>query len=149
MPITVLYRLSSGEVLKISPTGQLFSARNTAVFEVLTDPPLPDGTELRPELPDGDLGDLRVLGKAKIADAGTVRNATQVEIDTFAAAELDDEAQLDAQEAGDLLKTHPRWRKFAMLMFKAMNRIRTDAGLPAWTKGQIVTFIDSNLSKDD
>lgn len=151
MPTTVLYRINSGEVWKINVGGQLFSDRDTAYFGVLTDPTFTDGMQLRESLPGGDMGPLRVSGFAKWADPGgnSVRNATQAEINGFETVQDDDEAQMDADEAGELLKNHPRWRKFTMLMFKAMNRIRTDAGLPAWSKPQIVTFIDNNLSKDD
>ena len=46
---TVLYRISSDEVLKNSTRGQLFAERDSAVFGVLTDPTFPDGTDVRDE----------------------------------------------------------------------------------------------------
>jgi hypothetical protein len=103
---TALYRINGGEVIKISGTDQTWPDRNTTYWGVLTDPPFPDGTVVRE--PDGPL---RVLGFAKINDAGTVRNATQPEIDTFAPAQTADENLQDAGGAEDLFLNHPRFRK--------------------------------------
>jgi hypothetical protein len=117
MPTTVLYRISSNEVGKISLKGQPFSDRNQTYWGVLTDPPLPDGSAVREELPDGSYGPLRQLGYAKINDSGTVRNATQPEIDTFAGFETDDENKQDAEHADGFIDasnptyTHPILRK--------------------------------------
>ena len=116
MATTALYRLSSNEVNKISIKGQPFTERLTAFlgllqFGVLTDPTLPDGTDTV-----DDLGPLRVLGFAKIAEPGVgpngnVRNATQAEIDAFAAPEIDDDNQLDKVQSQELFETHPQLRK--------------------------------------
>ena len=112
MPTTVLYRKSSNEVVKISAKGQTFSDRNTTYWGVLTDPTFTDGTECV----DADFN-LRVLGYSKIQVGGTtVRNATQLEIDTFAGFETADENLQDKTGAQDLFKIHPRFRK----VFKAM-----------------------------
>lgn len=111
---TALYRISSNEVVKISTKNQPFTDRNTTIWGVLTDPTTPDGIEVREEFgAGGTLGPLRVLGYAKIAETGTnnVRNALQAEIDTFEAAQTDDDNQLDAEGAGVLFDTHPRFRK--------------------------------------
>lgn len=110
MPTTVLYRLSSNQVMKISLKGQPFADRNTNYWGVLTDPPLPDGTENR-ETINGRLGPLGVLGFQKIVDSGTVRNATQLEIDGFAAYATDDDNQQMADRAVELLSNHPQFRK--------------------------------------
>ncbi len=128
MPITVLYRKASNEVLKISLNGQLFDDRDTTFFGVLTDPDFPDGTgPVRELLPDDSWGDLRVLGYAKIAEPGTgangtVRLATQPEIDGFAALETDDTNQMDANRVSDWVDNHPQFRKF----FKAFADINID-----------------------
>jgi len=119
MATTVLYRISSNEVIKISTRGQLFDDRDTTFWGVLTDPSLPDGNQVRDntgELP----GPLRVLGLAKFAVVGTntVRNATQTEIDGFAAPETDDDNQQDASRAADLGDIHPQFRK----MFKSVSK---------------------------
>lgn len=106
MPITALYRKNGGEVVKISQKGQTFIDRNQIYWGLLTDPSMPDGDQCR----DGNY-DLRILGVAKIVDAGTVRNATQGEIDNFLVAENDDENQQDADGAIDLFEQHPRFRK--------------------------------------
>jgi len=114
MPTTVLYRISSGEVVKISTKGQTFSDRDTTYWGVLTDPNLPDGTKV---FDPADVGlTPRALDFAKIWDGTDVRNATQAELDGFAAPETDDENTQDAAAADDFLQTHPRFRK----IFKAM-----------------------------
>jgi len=106
---TALYRINGGEVLKISTTDQTFAERDTDYWAVLTDPTLPDGTEVR----EGNTGPLRVLGYSKFADVGgnEVRNATQPEIDTFAPAETEDENLMDQGGARGIFAQHPRWRK--------------------------------------
>ena len=108
---TALYRISSNEVLKISTKDQSFSDRDAAVFGVLIDPAIPDGTEVREQT--DDLGPLRQLGFAKIAEPGAsnVRNATQPEIDGFSVSEEDDDNVLDATQAQSLLLVHPQFRK--------------------------------------
>ena len=70
MAITALYRISSNEVIKISLKGQDFADRDTNIWGVLTDPSLPNGSDVREELSENQLGPLRQLGFAKIADAG-------------------------------------------------------------------------------
>jgi len=118
---TVKYRLSSGEVEKISSQGQTFSDRNTTYWGVLTDPSFPDGTDIRVIEPD-NFGPLRVLGLAKIWDGINVRNATQAEIDGFAAPQIDDDNQQDEDGAADLGDTHPRWRKVFKSLLKGIVR---------------------------
>ncbi len=105
---TALYRISSGEVIKISLLDQQWSDRDATYWGILTTAAYPDGTQTR----DVD-GDLRELGFANFADVGgnTVRNAVQAEIDTYAAAQTEDENQQDADGAEGLFLTHPRNRK--------------------------------------
>jgi hypothetical protein len=104
--MTGLYRISSGEVVKFSVANQLFTDRDTSLWGVLNDPPTPDGTETRD--PNGDL---RVLGYAKILDSGTVRNATQPEIDSFSTSEDADDSIQDRDAAIVLFQAHPAFRK--------------------------------------
>lgn len=171
---TALYRVSSGEVVKISLMDQAWPDRNTTYWGVLTNPSLPDGTDVR-----DPAGDLRVLGYAKYADVGgnTVRNATQPEIDTYAAAQTDDENQQDADGADLLFLTHPRWRKLLtaysdiikdefnlvrgwIVDFKAevaaaanlgdlQSRVAALPDLPDRTLAQLKTAISNRISKDD
>lgn len=171
---TALYRISSGEVVKISLMDQTWPDRNTTYWGVLTNPSLPDGTEVRD--PNGDL---RVLGYAKYADVGgnTVRNAIQAEIDTYAAAQTDDENQQDADGAESLFITHPRNRKLMtaysdiikdelnlcrgwIMSFKAevaaaanlgdlQTRVAGLPDLPDRTLAQLKTAIQNRISKDD
>ncbi len=125
---TALYRISSNEVLKVSPKDQQFDSRDTVVFGQLDDPTTPDGTDVREQIdPEGPL---RVLGFAKIAEPGgnNVRNATQPEIDGFATSEIDDDNQLDADQAVVLFEDHPQFRKkekaFADIIKDELNILR-------------------------
>jgi hypothetical protein len=113
MPVTGWYRLSSFEVGKISAKGQPFDDQDPAYFGFFSDPTFSDGQEyLDPN------GDLRVLGYAKFYETGsnTCRNATQPEIDSFEPAQLDDEAQQEADSVAQWILTHPRFRR----AFKAL-----------------------------
>lgn len=171
---TALYRISSGEVIKISLLDQQWDDRDAAFWGILTTAAYPDGTQTR----DVD-GDLRELGFAKFADVGgnTVRNATQPEIDTYAPAQDDDENQQDALGAGGLFLVHPRNRKlmtaFADIIKDEMNilrgwitQFRTDVAaannltdlkasvaaqpaLPDRTLAQLKTAITARIDKDD
>lgn len=171
---TALYRISSGEVIKISLSDQQWADRDTTYWGILTTAAYPDGTMTRPLE-----GDLRVLGFAKFADVGgnTVRNALQAEIDTYAPAQADDEDQQDADGAETLFLTHPRNRKlmtaFADILKDEFNAVRgwiTDlktevaastnladfqsrvAGLPDLadrTLAQLKTAIQNRIDKDD
>ncbi len=153
MATTVLYRISSNEVLKISPKGQPFSDRDTAFFGVLIDPPRPDGDVVRETLPDGTLGPMRTLGFAKINDTGTVRNATQPEIDAFAAPETDDGNQLDASQAQGLIDLHPLWRKIWKAVLKRVisenntTNQRVEDMITQWNQHKVDVASASNLSK--
>ena len=127
MATTVLYRKSSGEVLKISIKGQMFDNINSDYFAYLTDPDLPDGTNNRNVLPDGTLGPPREAGAQKIAipSAALVRDADQSEIDTFEVFKVNDEKLMDATGATAFLETHPRFRKIfkALLKLVVINQI--------------------------
>lgn len=120
---TALYRISSSEVLKISPLDQPFDDRDTVFFGVLVDPATPDGTDVR-DMSGPVPGPLRVLGLAKHADVGAniARNSTQAEIDTYAPAELDDNNQQDADRAADYGDTHLQWRKLIKSILKGVVR---------------------------
>lgn len=153
--ITALFRISSNEVVKISVKGQPFDARDATFWGVLTDPPLPDGDRVRelPASPGDEDGQLRQLGFAKINDSGTVRNATQAEIDGWQAPEDDDENIQDADDAKALLANHPLFRKafisFAKVMMSEINILRAQAGLPDRTLSQLKTALQNQVSKDD
>lgn len=79
---------------------------------------------VRPKNPDGELGDLRILGFAKIADPGSnnVRDATQLEIDTFEASEIDDSDQQDTDRAADLGDLDPITRRLVKSILKGAVR---------------------------
>lgn len=180
MAVTALYRLRSGEVGKISLKGQPFSDRNPAYWGVVTDPILPDGSVVRVSLPDGTLGPMRVLGVAKhyVGIGQEIRNATQAEIDTYAAAAAEDEQRQDADRVGQLFETHPQWRKVFKALIKRIlavtnahakqhNALRAQiaaatnlanlqqrvaantADLPTPTLAQALVALRSDISKDD
>lgn len=148
MAITVLYRINGKEVIKISSKGQTFADRNGTYWGVLTDPPLPDGTEFK-----NDDRELKILGFAKIWDGTNVRNATQAEIDNFVVAESDDDKLQDKDEAINLFKTHPRFRKmmiaFADIIKDEINILRSQHGLPNRTLVQLKTAIENRMSEND
>jgi hypothetical protein len=119
--ITVLYRISSGEVLKISLRGQIFDRINSNIFAYLIDPSFPDGTDNR-EIVDGQLGPGRILGYQKIAipGSGLVRNGTQEEIDGFQSLQQEDDNLQDELGAKVFLETHPRFRKIFVGILKLL-----------------------------
>lgn len=121
MATTVKYRLSSGEVIKVDLLGQTFDGRDVVYFGKLTDPPFPDGTDIRADTVDV-IGPLRVLGLSKIWDGTDVRNATQAEIDGFAAPQIDDDNKQDRDEAANLGDIHPLWRKLIKAIVKGVIR---------------------------
>lgn len=131
---TALYRISSGEVLKISLVDQPFDDADSTYFGVLTDPTLTDGSAYV----DSN-GDLRVLTFSKIANVGgnEIHNATQGEIDGFAAFEASDESEMDAERAQALADVDPIFRKiFKALMLRIIDEVFVN------TNTKVNTFID-------
>lgn len=170
----VRYRKSSGEVIYIGValTGPS-AGYDTDLFAELIDPATPNGTEWR-----DTSGRYRVLGYAKINDSGTVRNATQIEIDTFEPASTDDRNIRDASISLKYLKQDPKIRRIMtalidILIEKEFNKNRTwftnfqtevaastsladfqtrMATLPAMPQrslSQLRTQIENRISKDD
>ena len=135
-----LYRISSGEVTNIAD-----SIINTdpTYFAVLTDPTFTNGTMI----------DRRVFGQAKINDGGTVRNATQQEIDTFSELEHDDDNKAKSVSAVSYFKNHPEFRRimtaFAAILVDEFNILRAEHGLADRTLAQFKTAIENRISKDD
>lgn len=145
MSTNVLYRKSSGEVVKISLKSQIFPHINPAYFGYLIDPSLPDGTSNR-QLVENTLGPTRQLGFQKIAIPASdlVRNATQGEIDSFAGFELEDDNQLDATGATAFLETHPRFRKIFKALLKLIvaqllenSNVKQNAMIDQWNQYKI------------
>jgi len=118
----VYYRLSSGEVEDIESEPLV---KNSLIFGEAVDPSFPDGMNFNS--PDGDAD---VLGYAKIYDNGVVRNATQGEIDGFAAARLDDKNKIQAEEAKLIFQNDPQLRRilkaFADIVLAAFSSSLTD-----------------------
>lgn len=119
---TVVYRTSSGEVANISTANNPFVEYSLTYFTVVTDPTLVDGTDI----------DFRTLGMSKIYDNGTVRNATQQEIDGFAAYALADRNAKQAQQATDYLDNDPKFRRAVMAIIKGI--VREDNELRNWMR---------------
>ncbi len=157
MAVTALFRIQGGEVLKVSLKGQPFDDRDQTYWGVLTDPPRPDGDQVR-DLSGEDPGPLRVLGFAKVNDAGTVRNATQPEIDAFVVAEDEDEKDLDAADATSLLNTHLQFRKafkaLALVMLDEINILRDrhtsgPSPLEPRTRVQLLAAVSNKVDRED
>ncbi len=152
MATTVLYRINGGEVIKISVKEQLFTDRNVTYWAVLTDPSLPDGTDIRNPA-DPINGELRELGFAKMWDGSNVRNAIQGEIDNFPVAEDTDNKLQDKDSAIDLFQNHPRFRKmmvaFADIIKDEINILRAEHGLSARTLTQLKNAIQNRISEND
>ena len=148
MATTVLYRISSNEVIAISAQGELFDIYSSAYYGVLSDPPFTDGTEYR-----DPSGNKNVFGYAKINDNGTIRNATQNEIDTFAGFEQDDNNQIQATKASNYFQSDPKFRRimtaFADILVDEFNILRAEHGLNDRTLSQLKTAIINRISKDD
>ena len=101
----VVYRISSGEVVRITE-GETYDEENRVGFSLAVDPSFIDGQEwLDPNY------EYKVLGYAKIHDNGTVRNATQEEIDGFSIAVLDDSNQIEADKAIAYFQNNPQFRR--------------------------------------
>ena len=153
MANTVLYRISSGEVVKISTRGQILDNISPTYFAYLTDPSMPDGTDNR-ETIDGQWGPARVLGYQKIAIPGSdlVRNATQPEIDAFAGFQTEDENNLDASGATSFLETHPRFRKVFKAILKLLvqqllenSNVKQNQMIDQWNQFKVDVAGASNL----
>jgi hypothetical protein len=147
---TVLYRISSNEVVDISVIHKTDFSVDLSYYGVLVDPPLTDGAQWLSPAPDYQNG---VLGYAKINDNGVIRNATQAEIDTFQPAELDDRNQNEADQAIDYFQNHKQFRRimtaFAAILVDEINILRSQHGLPVRTLQQLKTAIENRISKDD
>lgn len=145
---TVLYRIGSGEVIKISVKNQTFAERNTKYWGVLTDPQISDSVEVLDTNQNK-----RVLGFAKIWDGVNVRNATQTEIDNFVVAEDTDDKLQDKDRAVDLLQTQPQFRKlftaFADIIRQEINILRAQHNLPDRTLVQFKNAVRNRLSEND
>ena len=124
---TVLYRVSSGEVKEISFEDRVFTGFNAPYFGVLTDPPFTDGIDLQ-----DPSGNMRVLGYAKINDNGTVRNATQEEIDTFGPLQTDDRNEEKAQRALNQFLHDPNFRMIVAAIIKGI--IKEDNENRSWIR---------------
>lgn len=128
MAHTALYRIVSGEVVKIShetatKTPQQFAERNTAYWGVLQSPTLPDGVTQVTRNPDGTIS--RTLGEALWADVSgnAVLVATQPQIDAYAAGETADEHAQEADRAKIMINVSPRYRKVFKALLKRMLQV--------------------------
>ena len=147
---TVLYRISSGEVMEISTSNKTESdfGMSSTYFGVLTDPPFTDGTQWL-----GPNYESRLFGYAKINDNSTIRNATQEEIDGFLLAAVGDRNQQQADRAKVYFQNDPEFRRimnaFADILVSEINILRAEHGLADRTLSQLKTAIINRISKDD
>ena len=124
---TALYRISSNEIPEISISDDMFVAYPSTIFGVLINPSFTDGIEYR-----DPLNNYRVLGYSKINDNGTVRNATQEEIDTFEGFEQDDNNQIEANKAIKYFQNNPQFRRIMVALIKGI--IKEDNEGRLWTR---------------
>jgi hypothetical protein len=110
----VVYRISSNEVVSIDITNERVYGyhKHRSVKEGVT---LVDGDQCR----DAN-EDLRILGTAKILDGNNVRNATQVEIDTFLPFEQDDFYIDEAANALRYLRNDPDFRRIMIALLDVL-----------------------------
>ena len=145
---TALYRISSNEVLKISEADDLFTEFKSSFKEVAENITCPDGTDVI-----SPSGERRILGYVKILDGTVVRNATQEEINTFAASETDDDNIRQASEATSYFQQDPKLRRiltaFADIIVSEINILRSEHGLANRTLSQLKTAIINRIDKDD
>jgi len=118
-----LYRISSGEVLQIGGGMSIAGPYR----DILVDPTFTDGTELV-----DSSGVKRVLGYSKIWDGSAIRNATQGEIDTFAAFREDDWNKQTAAETTDYFQNDPKFRRAMIAIIKGI--IKEDNEGRLWTR---------------
>ena len=120
---TALYRKSSNEVLAISLTDDPFLDNINEYFAAIDNATYPDGTDCI-----DSSGHHRVLGYAKILDGTVIQNATQVEIDTFLPAGVDDHNKQEADRAINYFQQDPKFRRimiaFADIMVSQINKLR-------------------------
>ena len=139
---TVLYRVSSGEIKQISETNNTFvDPYPPPYFAVLTDPIFTDGKILV----DSN-GDMRVAGYAKIYDGSTVRNATQVEIDTFAPLQSSDRNEVKAQKALLYLQQNPKFRMIITAVIRGI--VKEDNEQRLWIRAFMTAVADSTSLGD-
>ena len=124
---TALYRISSNEVYKISEENDIFAFDVSDQLAVATSVSTPDG-----DATWDTSGNLRVLGYSKILDGTTVRNATQEEIDTFAAFEAEDRNIKEADQATAYFQNDPKFRRAMIAIIKGI--IKEDNEGRLWTR---------------
>ena len=122
----VLYRLSSNEVSMVEDTIPLYMY-GADQFGILTDPPFTDGMDVT-----DPSGKYRVFGYAKINDNGTVRNATQVEVDGFKAYAVADNKQRQANIATEYFLNDPRIKRIVIAIVKGI--VREDNEQRQWQR---------------
>lgn len=147
---TVLYRISSGEVIGISPKNKLWEEVNQNQFAVLTDPDFLDGTQNHnPEDPKR-----REPGFQKIAvpEHHEVRNATETEIMTFVHAEEVDVDIMDKIFARVFMNDHPRFKKLmkatVQVLVEEINAVRTEFGLQKLDSYEVRKRIKARIKSD-
>ena len=115
MATTCIYRISSNEVIRIDTNGSLFEAEVTDYVALKKGATYSDGSSIY-----DTSGKTRVFGYAKILDGDTVRNATQIEIDTFRAFEIDDAKQIQADSAISYFSSDSKFRRIMVALIKGI-----------------------------
>ena len=147
---TVLYRISSGEVVGISPKNRLWEEANPAQFALLHNPTFLDGTDnYNPEQPiRGESG----WQKIAVPDFQEVRNATETEIAVFKTAETIDVDMMDKVFAQVFMNDHPRFKKLmkavVVVLVELINDVRAQHNLPQLDPYEIRKQIKERIKSD-
>lgn len=121
----VIYRISSGEVVNILYGNE--GGYDQDFFGTLTDPPMTDGSQFL-----DDQWEPRVLNYSKINDNGTIRNATQEEINTFAVLATEDVNIREAAQAATHFQNDPKFRRAVAAIIKGI--IKEDNESRLWVR---------------
>lgn len=137
LAVTVVYRTSSGEVRWIGASDE-YTFDMTYHTEI-EDPTFTNGTDLQ----------RRVLGSAKIFDNGTVRNATQQEIDTFESYAETDRQLAKVKQVKAFFQNNEQMRKILKAVVKTLVDYINNKTGSSITYQQAYQAILNNVSVDD
>jgi hypothetical protein len=133
-----LYRINGSGIQGMSVNVDGFGSFDDTYFDVVSDPPTPDGPGLDP---------------LKIWDGSNVRNATVPEIANFTVAEAEDNNLIQRQSAKDYLNIHPTTRKALRsaleIALNEINILRAIHSLPDRTLTQFLNTVDNKIDSGD
>lgn len=133
-----LYRKNGGEVLRATIDDTVWSGIDSTYYGIVSDPTAPDGEDLVP---------------TKIFDAGSIRNATQPEIDSFPTHKDTDDNLIQRTAADTRLDSGISDAKLikalAAVVMDEINILRAQHGLADRNLAQLKTAIKNKLATGD